>query len=272
MGRFIAALGLLVSLFFSFQVFAQQPKNTLLDRVALFEEGMNRIVGTGYSRSDLTALDYFHRSADLGYVPAQVVMGYFAETGLLRPQDGYEAAAWYSKAAAKGDPLAQWVLGRQYFTGTGESRDLNEAERWLRESATQGDPFAAYLLGSVELERQDYTTAAASFRKAAERGLPQAQRQLGLLLKTGRGVPEDKPEAYVWLLLSFEAGNKTVGDDLKQLEADLGSSLVEQAKTKARGLQTTVARSVVARGCTGWTGEFDPVPTTPPPQVQKFCH
>jgi|SRR5580704_220171 TPR repeat protein len=249
---------------------AQEPSGRI-DAAALFEKGMNGILGSGYSRTDLTALEYFRNSADLGYAPAQVVMGYFAETGLLRPQDFHEAVTWYAKAAKQDDPLAEWVLGRCYFTGDGELRDLSEAEKLLQKAANAGSPFGMYLLGEVKLQRQDYVSAVKWFRPASEQGLPQAQKQLGLLLKQGRGVPEDKPQAYMWLLLSFEAGNKSVGDDVKQLEAELGSNLIEQLKTKARHLQDTASRSVAAHGCTGWPGEFDDIPTTPPPDLQRFC-
>jgi TPR repeat protein len=145
-----------------------QQSNSRIDAAALFEKGMNGILGTGYSRTDVTALEYFRNSADLGYAPAQVVMGYFAETGLLRTQDAHEAVTWYAKAAKQDDALAQWIFGRCYFTGSGEPRDLNEAAKWLQKAANGGNPFAAYLLGSVKLERQDYAGAANWFASASE--------------------------------------------------------------------------------------------------------
>jgi TPR repeat protein len=123
----------------------------------------------------------------------------------------------------------------------------------------------------VQLEKNQFAQAADSFRKAAMQGLPQAQQQLGNLLKDGRGVNADKFEAYVWLLLSARAGNNTVGADLSALEADLGSNRTEEAKSRARDLELSVGRLVVARGCTGWAGEFNPMPTPPPPDIQNFC-
>ncbi len=75
----------------------------------------------------------------------------------------------------------------------------------------------------------------------------------------------------MWLLVSLDAGNQAVATDLQQLEADLGSNQVEQAKTKAFELEKSVARAVVARGCTGWPGEFDAMPAPPTPDLQRFC-
>jgi hypothetical protein len=81
-------------------------------------------------------------------------------------------------------------------------------------------------------------------------------------------VSEDKFEAYIWFLLSFEAGNQSVSSDLQVLEAELGSNQVEQAKTRARSVGI---RKALADGCTGWRGEFQVIPTPPPPEMQRYC-
>jgi len=236
----------------------------------LYEKGMSSLMGVSISRNALNAVDYLRRSAELGYAPAQVVLGYFYDTGSLVPQDSGQAADLYKKAARQDDRLADWLLGRLYYTGNGIPRDLNAAESWLQRAASQGDPFGQYLLGQVRLERNDYSKAAGWFRKAALQGLPQAQAQLGELFKQGQGVTEDRFEACVWLLVSFDTGNQTVAPDLAALEGELGSNRVDEARYKARDLEQTVSRAVVSRGC-DWPGAFDPVPTPPPPDIQRFC-
>jgi tetratricopeptide (TPR) repeat protein len=242
-----------------------------LNATQLFQKGMNAITGSTTSRNDLNALDYFRRSAELGYAPAQVVMGYFYDTGSIVAAEPEQAVTWYKKAAAQDDSLGDWLLGRLYLVGSSVPRDLNQAANACQKAADQGDPFGQYLLGAIKLERNEYAKAADWFRKAALQGLPQAQQQLGLLLKRGQGVSTDKFEAYVWLLVSFDTGNQSVVNDLQELEGQLGSTQLEQAKTKARELEQTVNRSVMAHGCTGWSGEFSPVPTPPPVDVQRFC-
>lgn len=268
MRRSIFSLFLLL---FSFRLLAEAQTNTLgLNAAQLYEKGMNALIGTGVSRSDLNAVDYIRRSAELGYPQAQVTLGYFYDTGNVLTLEPDQAASWYKKAALQDDSLGEWLLGREIYLGVG-IRDLNEASTWLQKAARHDDPFGQYLLGQIRLERNDDSQAADLFRKAANQGLPQAQQQLGLLLKQGRGMSEDKFEAYIWLLVSFDAGNEKVANDLQQLEADLGSNQVEKAKSKARELEKTTSRAAVARGCTGWPGEFDDVPTPPPPDVQRFC-
>jgi hypothetical protein len=248
-----------------------QQLHAPINPTALFEKGMNALTGTGFSHNDLSGVDYIHQSADAGYAPAQAVMGYFAETGFSVQQDPAQALTYYTKAAAQGDRLSEWVLGRMYFTGVGEQRNLTEAERWLSKAANQGDAFGQLLLGSLKLERNDNASAAALFRKSAEQGLPQSQQQLGSMLKEGKGLPMNKLEAYIWLTLSYEAGNQSTASDIKQLETSLTNQEIEQAKSRVREFQSTNSRVVISRGCTGWAGEFNAVPSTPPADLQPFC-
>jgi TPR repeat protein len=266
---FFRGASILVFAFISIGSFAQSAAGPSPSQ--LYEKGMNALTGTGVSRNDLNATEYIRRSAEMGYAPAEVVLGYFYETGTILTREPVEAAHWYKKAAEQGDVLGEELLGRIIFSGQSTTRDLNEAEKWLQKAADHDDPFSQYLLGMIRLERSDYPHAADWFRKAANRGLPQAQQQLGELLKQGKGVSVDKFDAYVWLLISFNAGNTAVASDLQELEADLGSNQVEKAKTSARDLESSVSRAVVARGCTGWPGEFDALPAPPPPDVQRFC-
>ena len=239
----------------------------------LFEMGLDAMNGIGPDRNPTEAVDNFRQSADRGYPPAEVMLGSLYDTGNAVPRDLGQAATWYKKAALQDDPIGEWLLGRLIFSGAIPPRDLNEAARWLQKSASHGDPFGEYLLGAVKLERQDYAQAAIWFRKAALQGMPQAQAQLGLLLKNGQGVTLDKNEAYVWLLVSYDAGNQStqVASVLAQLQAELGTNQVEACKDKARDLEQTASRVVTSRGCTGWPGEFNAIPAPPPPDIQSFC-
>ena len=250
---------------------AAQNPSLGTDAPRLFEKGMNLLSGVGATADDLDAIDYLRRSAELRYAPAQVVVGYFYDSGTKVPQDYAAAADWYKKAARQNDRVAEWLLGRLYYGGSGVPKDLSAAETWLQKSAGQGDPYGQYLLGLVKLERSDYVKAAELFRKAANQGLPQAQQQLGRLLKDGQGITADKNQAYIWLLTSYQAGYQPAGADLSVLNGDLSTAQIDEAKNKARDLQQTVSRAVVARGCTGWQGEFNAIPAPPTPDIQNFC-
>ncbi len=240
------------------------------DPSKLFNEGMNALTGTEPGRDVFRGIDSLRRSAEQGYAPAQTALGYFWETGKYVALNQSEAATWYRKAAEQGDPIAMWVLGRMYFTGAGVPSNPAKAEDWLHRSAEQGNPFGAYLLGLLR-ETRDYRSAPEWFRKAAEQGLPYAQQKLGVLLKDGRAVALNKYQAYVWLLLSYESGLKSSAPYVSELEGQLSSADVERAKSEVRDLHARYSRGVVAGGCTGWPGELDELPTTPPPQIQRLC-
>jgi TPR repeat protein len=235
----------------------------------LFDAGMNALSGSANTQNSFAAVDYFRKSADKGYAPAQVVMGYFADDGTLIAANANDAAQWYRKAADQGDNLAQWLLGRLYVIGSGLPQDYAAAQRILTGPAEQGDPFAALLLGRVMLDR-DYTQAPKWFRIAAEQGLPSAQFQYATALRDGRGVPQDRFEAYVWFLIAQDAGY-SASNDLSALDGILSRDQTDRAKEKARNLENSVSRSVAAHGCTGWPGELDEIPSPPPPRIQRFC-
>jgi hypothetical protein len=237
----------------------------------IFAKGMNALRGSSATRSIPNAVEYFRRSAERGFAPAQVVLGYFYDTGRAITADPREALEWYKKAAQQDDPLAQWLVGRMIYAGLVPPRDLNAAQKWLEQSGEHGDPFADYLLGKIALDRSDFSRSESEFRLASEQGLPQAQRALAQLLRDGHGAAPDYFQAYVWLLVSYDGGLRDATTDLQALEAELSSTQIEQAKSKARDLEGTVSRPAAAHGCTGWPGEFNDIPTPPPPDLQRFC-
>ena len=60
----------------------------------LYEKGMNALTGSRVSRNKVTASDYIRRSAELGYAPAQVTLGYFYETGTILAREPDQGAHW----------------------------------------------------------------------------------------------------------------------------------------------------------------------------------
>ena len=129
---------LLCAIFAPACTFAQ----TNLNAPRLFELGMDALMGIGPGRDTVAAMDYFRKSADLGYPPAQISLGYYYETGGLLSVDPALALDWYKKAAKQDDRVADWILGRLYFTGQGTPRDLNQAQVVLQRSANQEIPLA----------------------------------------------------------------------------------------------------------------------------------
>jgi TPR repeat protein len=234
---------------------------------------MDAITGVGTSRNDSLGIDYFRRSADLGYGPAQIALAYYYETGTFLARDPSQAVDLYRKAAQQGNPLAGWLAGRLYFLGSTALRDSDAAQKWLKLSADQNNAFGAYYLGRLMADR-DYTKAPKLYKIAADQGLPQAQYFYAKALRDGRGIPLDRFTAYVWYTIAADAGYGAAGPDLGELHNGgyLTTDQISEAKAKARDLEQVVIRAVTARGCSGWDGEFDEFPTPPPPKLQRFCH
>src|SRR6266849_4683081 len=103
---------------------------------ALYDRAMDSITGVGPSQNISQGIDYFRRSADLGYGPAQIALGYYYETGTMIERDPVHALDLYRKAAQQGDPLGGWLAGRLYFLGSGTVRNP-ESLKWLKIAADQ---------------------------------------------------------------------------------------------------------------------------------------
>ena len=240
---------------------------------ALYERGIDAITGVGPQHNDLEGVDYFRHSAELGYGPAQIALGYYYETGTVITKDPAKALDLYRKAAQTGDPLAAWLVGRIYFLGIGVPRDLDAAQKWFKMSAGQNNSYGAYYLARLMADR-DPAKAPALFKLAADQGLPQAQYFYGKALKNGTGIAQDRFNAYIWLSVASDADYRAANDELAQISGGgfLSLDQVQQAKSKARDLEQVVIRAVTSRGCSGWDGEFDELPAPPPPKLQRFCH
>lgn len=237
---------------------------------ALYERGMNAVTGMGPLHSDQQAIDFFRRSAELGYGPAELALGYYYETGTLLPANPTQALDLYRKAAIQGDSLAAWIAGRHYYLA---NHDVDSATKWLRTAAAQNNPFAAYLLGRIMADR-DLSKAPRLYKIAADQGLPQAQYFYARALKQGRGIPQDRFTAYVWFIIALDAHYSQAGIDLSELRSGgyLTLAQINEAQARAQELEQVVIRAVNSRGCSGWDGEFDEMPTPPPPALHPYCH
>jgi uncharacterized protein len=56
-----------------------------------------------------------------------------------------------------------------------------------------------------------------SYRKAAERGLAEAQNNLGLMCRQGRGVPQDDAEAVKWFRKAAKQGYGPAQNNLAEM-------------------------------------------------------
>ena len=77
---------------------------------------------------------------------------------------------------------------------------------------------------------EDQVEAVKWYRKAAEKGLADAQDTLGLKYATGSGVPLDFVQAYAWLNIAAAQGKKG-SEEAKRL---VDESMTREERTRAQ--------------------------------------
>ncbi len=99
---------------------------------------------------------------------------------------------------------AQYFLARMYADGRGIEKNPAEAAKW--------------------------------FRKAAEKGVQDAQFRLGGLYERGEGVPQDLEYAYGWYGVSAHLGNTQAAAALSATKGNLGPTELQKAEALAQDL------------------------------------
>lgn len=113
---------------------AQSPEEIEQMWIELFQMGIG-----AYDNGDVeTTLDYWKRSAEGGYAPAQAWYGISHLNGTIEPEDHHAAFEWVQKAADQGDPDGLYFMGAMYETGTeAVDLDMEEAVKFYRLAADQ---------------------------------------------------------------------------------------------------------------------------------------
>ena len=121
--------------------------------------------------------------------------------------------------AEQGDADAQVRLGIAYHLGQGAPQDFTQAAAWYRKAADQGDAVAQGFLGDMHRKGEgvpkDLGQAVAWYRKAADQGDAAAQSSLALSYQFGEGVIQDDVEALKWWTLASSG----VSDDTQEFDA-----------------------------------------------------
>ena len=102
------------------------------------------------------ALDWFKKSAEMGYPQAQATVGALYLKGLpgLLEKDEKEGIQLLSKAVLSKSLTARYNLGMAYYNGDGVLKNMEKAIQWLRIAEKQNFSEAQYTLGLILLEGQ----------------------------------------------------------------------------------------------------------------------
>ncbi|KAF9362104.1 hypothetical protein BGX34_006693 [Mortierella sp. NVP85] len=136
---------------------------------------------------------------------AQMVMGSI----YAREDKNYEAAReMYQAASSAGLVGAKVSLGRMYLSGE-LPKDPTKAKKYFDQAiAIEENRDAYFLLGVLEMEKEkpNIDTVFRNFEKAASKGLPEAQYNLGLAYFRGAGVPKNDALAVEYWKMAGQQG------------------------------------------------------------------
>ncbi len=109
-------------------------------------------------------------------------------------------------------PPSQYFMGVMCAKGEGGPRDDVQAAGWFRKAADKGVAEAQFNLAMAYLAGQGVTAdneqGAKWLRRAADQGLARAQFNLGVLYENGQGVPPDADRAAAWYRKAAAGGVK----------------------------------------------------------------
>ena len=92
-----------------------------------------------------------------------------------------------------------------------------------------------YRIGNKAYLSGDYAMALRYLRPLAKEGHRKAQKTVGWMYATGRGLPKDYVKAFAWLSVAVENGDRTAGRNLSTMERRLDKAGLKEARKLAKG-------------------------------------
>ena len=162
---------------------------------AQYNLGMCYEKGDGVKENIKKAMDLYQSSAIQGYSKAQCRLGFFYKKGFGIERNNEKAALWYHKAAEQGLAEAQYSYGIYCELGHGVEKEKTIVYDYMDDTEEQ------------EIKAKNEANGIKWIRKAAEQGLIEACRSLGLIYSLGKGVKQDRKESIKWFCKAAEQGD-----------------------------------------------------------------
>ncbi|MDR2140875.1 MAG: sel1 repeat family protein [Deltaproteobacteria bacterium] len=174
----------------------------------LFETGKKFYFSGRDSANDpQVALAYFEKAAQLGFPPAQRLLGFCFLEGQIVERDLERARHWLELASRGGDPQAAFALAKLCALGQGTPKDWGRAYRLLNQPLVANLPEALALMIRLKEELRNLYPALIEELKREEnilrRDLPlRRQRFIQPFLSPGR-AELNLEEFELWLALNL---------------------------------------------------------------------
>ncbi|XP_074081949.1 protein sel-1 homolog 2 isoform X3 [Macrotis lagotis] len=171
-----------------------------VEKVRLAERPEN--LSTNSEILDWDVYQYYRFLAERGDIQIQVSLGQLHLIGRKGlEQDFYKALYYFLKAAKAGSANAMAFLGKMYLEGNPAVPQSNiTAFKYFSMAANKGNAIGLHGLGLIYFHGKGVPV------KAAEKGWPNAQFQLGFMYYSGSGVWKDYKLAFKYFYLASQSG------------------------------------------------------------------
>ena len=186
------------------------------DAKACYNLGLMYQQGDGVSRNMDEAVNWYSKSADLGYKEAQYTLAALVFQRQIQSISYPQAVTYYEQAAKQGHVKSQLNLGMLYFRGDVIAQDLPAAVYWL--------------------------TLAASNHNS------EAQGYLAQLYQQGAGVEQDPVKAAMWLMLATQNEDNHFMNRHSKMLNYVSAQLTEEQKAAATQMAAQ-CKSKQLQGC-----------------------
>lgn len=197
------------------------------DAVADYYLGRMYLYGYGQLKNTSSALRYFNKSAQKGYLPAVLMM---AKYSLFQEKNPEEAVRWFKQAAAANDVNAQMFVAAAYLFGLGVKQNVDTATKYYIDAAKNGNSIAQFTLAENFIDSRHSSNAKLGLiwlSKSAASGNPNAETKLGTIYIAGKLLPEDYDKGVD--LLQKAAAQQYVPAMVALGDASLGKGHYDQA-------------------------------------------
>lgn len=167
-----------------------------LDPVSIHIIGTYYYYGFYVQRYIFSAIEWFLKSANLGYSDSQYMLGMIYETISHDDKNMEQVHHYYQLAAEQDHPYALYALGILAL----EEERYSQAVFYLEKAAQQQYALAAFTLGMYyhEHEPKHPIKAFEWFMVAAKQDHTEAAYYVGLYFQNAKGVEQDLEQAVFW--------------------------------------------------------------------------
>ena len=120
-------------------------KENNLGNAYYYGRGYAKGVPQNYAKADY----WYKKAAALGYLNAELNLGFAYSNGQGVPQNYAKADYWYKKAAAQGNADGEYDLGSAYYYGRGVPQNYAKADYWYKKAAALGYLIAEHKVADI---------------------------------------------------------------------------------------------------------------------------